>query len=107
MSPTASIFLHIHHFCRLAKLIAHAPTRHGALAQLTAALRRTTVLGVHTNVPFLLAVLQHPVFVDGRDVSTHFVATHMPLAAPPVTRADVEFLCVGVTLLHWQLRDDG
>ncbi|ASR39666.1 acetyl/propionyl-CoA carboxylase subuit alpha [Prauserella marina] len=41
----------------LAKVVAWAPERDAALNRLDAALARTAVLGVHTNIPFLRALL--------------------------------------------------
>ncbi|MBX3111416.1 MAG: ATP-grasp domain-containing protein [Fimbriimonadaceae bacterium] len=48
------------------KVVAHGPDRAAALARLCAALRDTHVLGVKTNVAFLLDVLEHPEFAAGR-----------------------------------------
>ncbi|MGZ5203475.1 MAG: acetyl/propionyl/methylcrotonyl-CoA carboxylase subunit alpha [Caldimonas sp.] len=59
----------------LGKLIAHAPTREAAAAQLAEALDRTVCLGVATNRAFLARVLRHPSFVAA-DVTTDFLATH-------------------------------
>ena len=56
----------------LAKLIVSAETRAAAIARAVAALRRYVVLGIRTNIPFLLAVLQHPRFVAG-DMDTGFL----------------------------------
>jgi acetyl/propionyl-CoA carboxylase alpha subunit len=49
----------------IAKVIATAETRDLAIARLTAALRAFPVLGVRTNVPFLLRLLEHPRFRSG------------------------------------------
>jgi urea carboxylase len=49
----------------LAKLIAHAPTRAEAIAQLDAALAVTQIYGVETNRDYLRAVLAQPGFRDG------------------------------------------
>jgi 3-methylcrotonyl-CoA carboxylase alpha subunit len=49
----------------LAKLIAWAETREGARRRLVAALRRFAVVGIRTNVPFLVRVLEHPRFSEG------------------------------------------
>ncbi|MDP2074097.1 biotin carboxylase N-terminal domain-containing protein [Hydrogenophaga sp.] len=49
----------------LGKLIAHAPTRAEAIAQLAHALDHTQVLGLPTNRAFLAACLRHPVFGAG------------------------------------------
>ncbi len=59
----------------LGKLIAHAPTREGAAAQLAGALDRTVCLGVTTNRGFLARVLRHPAFLEGK-VTTGFLGTH-------------------------------
>ena len=53
----------------LAKIIAHGSDRTEAIARLTEALRTTTVEGVKTNIPFLLACLGSPAFGAG-DVHT-------------------------------------
>jgi acetyl-CoA carboxylase biotin carboxylase subunit len=50
----------------IAKLVAHAETRAGALARAQAALRTFVVLGVKTNIPFLLRVLADAEFAAGR-----------------------------------------
>ncbi len=49
----------------LGKLIAHAPTRDAAIAQLAAALDRMQLLGLPTNRRMLAACLRHPVFRAG------------------------------------------
>jgi len=50
----------------LAKVIAAGETREAARRRLVAALLDFPILGVRTNVPYLLAILQHPRFIDGR-----------------------------------------
>lgn len=85
----------------LAKLIVHGATRAEALARMAAALRATTLLGLPTNVPYLLAALEHPVFVDGTAVDTHFCAQHMPPLPRAVSRADAAFLALAAALLAW------
>jgi acetyl/propionyl-CoA carboxylase alpha subunit len=49
----------------LAKVIAYAETRQLATARLTAALRDFPILGIATNIPFLLTVLAHERFTAG------------------------------------------
>jgi len=61
----------------LGKLIAHAPTRAEAVAQLAAALDRTVCLGVTTNRAFLAAVLRHPRFAAG-EATTAFLGENFP-----------------------------
>jgi 3-methylcrotonyl-CoA carboxylase alpha subunit len=73
----------VHYDPMLAKLIASAETRPAAIARAAAALRAFPVLGVRTNIPFLVAVLEHPAFAAG-DVDTGFIDAHLPdlLRAP-------------------------
>ena len=59
----------------IAKIIAHAPSRAQAAAQLVAALRGTTLLGVRTNQAFLQAALAHEEFAGG-GATTAFVERH-------------------------------
>jgi acetyl/propionyl-CoA carboxylase alpha subunit len=62
----------VHYDPLLAKVMAWAETRDHAIARLSAALRAFPVLGVHTNIPFLLRILAHPRFRDGA-ISTDFL----------------------------------
>jgi len=60
----------------LAKLIAHAPSREAARAQLMAALDATVLAGIETNRAYLTQVLAAPDFVAGRATTrmlNHFV----------------------------------
>jgi acetyl-CoA carboxylase biotin carboxylase subunit len=49
----------------LAKLISSAETRPAALERAIAALRAFPILGIRTNIPFLLRVLRHPAVQRG------------------------------------------
>jgi 3-methylcrotonyl-CoA carboxylase alpha subunit len=59
----------------LAKLIAWGETRDAAIARASAALRDFPVLGVRTNIAFLIRILEHDAFLAGR-VHTGFVDEH-------------------------------
>jgi propionyl-CoA carboxylase alpha chain len=61
----------IHYDPLLAKIIGHGSTRVGAIRKLRHALEDLLVHGVITNREFLICVLDHPDFVNGR-VSTDF-----------------------------------
>jgi acetyl-CoA/propionyl-CoA carboxylase biotin carboxyl carrier protein len=65
----------------IAKLVAHAPTRDEALAQLAAALAETEVGGVTTNLPFLRWLVAQPALRAG-ETTTAFLEEHPPLSAP-------------------------
>jgi acetyl/propionyl-CoA carboxylase alpha subunit len=56
----------------LAKVIATAPTREQAIGKLITALEDLHILGVATNIGFLIDVLNHPEFVKG-DIDTGFI----------------------------------
>ena len=60
----------------LMKLIVHASTRDEAIARMRRALAETVIEGVHTTIPFLQAVMDHPAFVSG-EVDTKFLERMM------------------------------
>jgi acetyl-CoA carboxylase biotin carboxylase subunit len=74
----------------IAKVIGTAATRDEAIARLSCALRDFPILGVQTNVEFLLRVLDHPRFRAG-DVDTGFLddegASLAAMAAPAMPEA--------------------
>ena len=55
-----------HYDSLLCKVTAHALTFDLAAAKLRRALTEFRVRGVHTNVPFIVNVLNHPDFIAGR-----------------------------------------
>jgi acetyl-CoA carboxylase biotin carboxylase subunit len=59
----------------IAKLIAFAETRDAALARAASALRSFPVLGIRSNIPFMLRLLEHPQVRLGA-VHTGFIADH-------------------------------
>ncbi|UNK69330.1 biotin carboxylase N-terminal domain-containing protein [Microbacterium sp. H1-D42] len=70
----------------IAKVIAYGPDRATALRRLDAALARTVVLGVETNIAFLRALCQHERVASG-DLDTGLIETMLPLApAEPTER---------------------
>ncbi|HVG43488.1 MAG TPA: acetyl-CoA carboxylase biotin carboxylase subunit [Longimicrobium sp.] len=60
----------------LMKLIVHAATRDEAIARMRRALAETVIEGVHTTIPFLQAVMDHPAFMAG-EVDTRFLERMM------------------------------
>jgi acetyl/propionyl-CoA carboxylase alpha subunit len=67
----------VHYDPLLAKIIASGETRDRAIARLVVALRDYPILGVRTNIPFLINVLEHPQFRAG-DVDTGFLDREGP-----------------------------
>jgi acetyl-CoA carboxylase biotin carboxylase subunit len=56
----------------LAKLIVYGETRAAAIARGITALERFVILGIRTNIPFLLAILRHPRFQKA-EIDTSFL----------------------------------
>jgi propionyl-CoA carboxylase alpha chain len=62
----------------IAKLITHAPTRAEAIAAQADALDRYLIRGINHNIDFLSAIMAHPRFQAGTDVTTGFIAEEYP-----------------------------
>src|SRR5688572_18765708 len=60
----------------LAKLTVWAETRHAAIDRAIAALRDFPILGIRTNIGFLIRVLGHTAFRRG-DIHTGFIDEHL------------------------------
>jgi acetyl-CoA carboxylase biotin carboxylase subunit len=65
----------VHYDPLLAKLTVSAESRDAAIARAIAALRAFPILGIRTNVPFLIRLLEHPDVRAGR-VHTRFIDEH-------------------------------
>jgi acetyl/propionyl-CoA carboxylase alpha subunit len=66
----------VHYDPMLAKLIAWGQDRDACIARAMEALKRFPVLGVRTNIEFLLRTLDHPEFRRGR-THTGFIDQHL------------------------------
>ena len=66
----------VHYDPLLAKLTVLAESREAALARALAALRAFPVLGIRTNIPFLIRLLDHPEVRAGR-LHTGFIDRHL------------------------------
>ncbi len=62
----------VHYDPLLAKLIVWAESRDAARRRAIAALRRYAILGIHTNIPFLIQLLEHADFVNA-SIDTGFL----------------------------------
>ncbi|MHA3904968.1 acetyl-CoA carboxylase biotin carboxylase subunit [Castellaniella sp. WN] len=61
----------------IAKVITHGADRTEAIGKMVAALSRTSIGGVRTNIEFLTRCLNHPDFRAGK-MTTNFIADHQP-----------------------------
>jgi acetyl/propionyl-CoA carboxylase alpha subunit len=60
----------------IAKLVVHAEDRPAALARLRRALAETEIGGIQTTLPFHLAILSEPAFVEATGLATTWVDSH-------------------------------
>ena len=67
----------MHYDPMIAKLSLHGDDRRAAIDRAIAALKAYPVLGVTTNISYLIAILQQPAFQSG-DLHTGFLAEQMP-----------------------------
>jgi len=91
----------------IAKLIAYGKTRAEAIEHQTRALDRYTIRGIGHNRDFLSAVMQHPRFQDGQNITTGFIAEEYPegfRGAPPddLTRSDLEVMAAIIHVIEKQ-----
>lgn len=90
----------IHYDPMIAKLIAYGENRAAALARIKQALRDTVILGVTTNIPFLLALLEHPRFEAG-EVHTAFIDENLDaLLSPAPPPEDALFIAAALAQLN-------
>jgi acetyl-CoA carboxylase biotin carboxylase subunit len=91
----------VHYDPMLAKLIVYGATREDARRRAIAALRDYAILGIRTNMPFLLQLLEHPQFVDAK-IDTEFldregasiaasIPTELPAAVLAAVRKNSQF----------------
>ena len=84
----------------LAKLVAWGPDRQSAIGRMLGALESFPVLGVATNIPFLLRALAHPDFRSGY-YDTGFIAKYPELTAAPGP-GDINGAAAEIAELFWQ-----
>jgi len=77
----------VHYDPLIAKVIATGSSRHAARRRLIDALQSFPILGIRTNVGFLLQLLEHPRFVSG-EVDTSWLDREGANIQGPVTTGD-------------------
>ena len=93
----------LHYDSMLAKLICHGPTRADAMDTMRRALAELVVVGVATNVPFHMALLDDPDFRSGA-IDIQFLERRPDLLEPALDDALVSRLAVAAALLEEQRR---
>lgn len=82
----------VHYDPMIAKLVVWAADRQAALTKLRYSLRQYHIVGLHTNIDFLLRLSGHPEFTAG-NVHTDFIPQHREELLPSRKAAAKEFLC--------------
>ncbi|XP_063080431.1 methylcrotonoyl-CoA carboxylase subunit alpha, mitochondrial isoform X3 [Cavia porcellus] len=82
----------VHYDPMIAKLVVWAADRQAALTKLRYSLRQFNIVGLHTNVDFLLHLAAHPAFAAGA-VHTDFIAQHHEELLPSRRAVASEYLC--------------
>ena len=93
-----------HYDAMLAKVIAHAPTRHEAARKLAGALARSRIHGVTTNRDLLVSTLRDPAFLAGQ-VSTDFFERRSLLPTTAVGDPDPHLLFAAAVALAERARE--
>ena len=85
----------------IAKLIVHAENRPAAILKMQDALNQFVIKGIHSNIPFQGALMQHPDFQSG-NFHTGFIANHFPngFAGASVDDSFHDFFCAISTCIH-------
>ncbi|MGI9482427.1 MAG: acetyl-CoA carboxylase biotin carboxylase subunit [Hyphomicrobiales bacterium] len=83
----------------IAKLITHGSDRLEAISRLELALKNMSVFGLRTNQAFLIGLLTHPDFHEGK-VETGFIARNMGEVLPAADR-EMAHVFAGLAALDW------
>jgi propionyl-CoA carboxylase alpha chain len=85
----------------IAKLCTWAPTRAEAIERMRVALDSFEVEGIGHNLPFLSAVMDHPIFVDGT-MTTAFIAEQYPdgFAGVDLPEAELHRVAAACAAMH-------
>ena len=80
----------------IAKLCTWAPTRSEAIERMRVALDSFEVEGIGHNLPFLAAVMDHPIFIAG-DMTTAFIEEQFPDGFQGVELAEADLRRIGAS----------
>ena len=84
----------------LAKLVVWGPNRRSAIGRMLRALESFPVLGVTTNIPFLLKAIVHSDFASG-EYDTGFIDKHQSLTPAPES-SQLQAVAVDIAEGFWQ-----
>lgn len=87
----------VHYDPMIAKVVVWGRDRNTALLKLSQALANYNIVGLHTNVDFMMSLLAHPEFQAG-NVHTDFIKEHHDTLFPVYTVTDTH-LCQVLVML--------
>lgn len=73
----------------IAKVIVWDENRPRAIQKMIQVLRESVIFGVHTNIPYLIAILEHPEFIKGT-MTTQFIEKYFPQGLEQKNLSDLE-----------------
>uniref|UniRef100_F7GE15 Methylcrotonoyl-CoA carboxylase subunit alpha, mitochondrial n=1 Tax=Monodelphis domestica TaxID=13616 RepID=F7GE15_MONDO len=91
----------VHYDPMIAKLVVWAADRQAALKKLRYSLHQYNIVGLNTNIDFLLTLSSHPEFEAG-NVHTDFIPQHHQDLFPPPSATAKEVLCQAALALLLQ-----
>jgi acetyl-CoA carboxylase biotin carboxylase subunit len=77
----------------LAKIITWGDDRREAIRKMIRALQDTVILGVTTNIPYLVDIMKHPEFASG-NISTNFIEENMEPWIPSTDTSNSTWLAI-------------
>lgn len=89
----------VHYDPLIAKLVVNAESRHDAIIRARKALEEFAILGVRTNVPFLISLLDDPEFLAGR-LHTRSIDERLSELLPPEIEPPPHVLTVATMSLE-------
>jgi len=83
----------------IAKVIVSAESRPAALKRAVVALREFAILGIRTNIPFLIAALEHPQFIAGK-VDTAWLDNEAERLHATVAKDEIPLAALAAVVAH-------
>jgi acetyl-CoA carboxylase biotin carboxylase subunit len=83
----------------IAKVIVWDESRSRAIQKMRQTLTETVIFGLHTNIPYLQAILNHSEFVDG-SMTTKFIETHFPNGLEDLGEDSLEKSVIDFAMKH-------
>ncbi|MEX1132596.1 MAG: acetyl-CoA carboxylase biotin carboxylase subunit [Flavobacteriales bacterium] len=96
----------VHYDPMIAKLVVWGEDRATAQRRMAYVLRQLVCLGTTTNQAFLLKLLEHHEFQEGK-YDTHFIRDRFEATSLEATEEQLHLASVAATLKAWQQRENG